>query len=123
MSEKPDVTMPGEDRYPNWLFPVAIAFGTPLFPIFWYLGNNLRAFLSALFAATIFVTVYTLWNLRVYVVFWFVMIVDIFLHAALLFSITRTDSHFPGVIFAPVMIADLLFWQFTTVRLIKLLGI
>jgi hypothetical protein len=115
--------MPGEDRYPSWLFPVAIAFGTPFYIAFLYFGNNLRAFLAALFSGTMFVVVATLWNLRKFVAFWLVAILAISLHAVVLFSIRGTDSHFPGVIFTPVMVVDVLLWQFLTVRAINLLRI
>jgi hypothetical protein len=114
--------MPREDRYPNWLFPAAIAFSAPFFIPFWYFeSNNLRALLAALSAGTIFVTVATLWNLRTYLTFWMIMVLDVLGHVLLLFSIKGTSSHFPAAIFMPIMIADLLLWQFITVRAINLL--
>jgi hypothetical protein len=112
--------MPREDRYPNWLFPAATAFGVPFFIPFWYYQNNLRALLAALSAGTIFVTVATLWNLRSYVTFWAIMFLDVSAHVVVLFWIKSTDSHFAGAIFMPILIVDLFFWQFMTVRAIKL---
>jgi len=115
--------MPGEDRYPNWLFPGAIAFGAPFFIPFWYFDNSLRALLAALFAGTIFITVATLLNLRCYVTFWLIMALDVLFHVLVIFSITGRDSHFAGAAFAPVMLVDILFWQFVTVKAINLLKV
>ena len=123
MSEKLEAKMPGADSYPNWIFWVFLAVAAPIFVFFLYEGNPLRAFGAALSVGAILITTVTLWEYRRFAVLWAVLLTAALVHGILVFSLPNADTHFPGIIFTPFVVVDVLFWQFVAVRLINLLRI
>jgi len=123
MGIKSEAKMPGADCYPNWLFPAFIAAAAPFFGFFLYEDKPLRAFAAALSVGAILVTVVTLWQYRRSAVLWAVLLTAAVLHGVLVQSLPNADTHFPGIIFTPVVVLDVLFWQFVAVRLINLLAV
>jgi hypothetical protein len=104
------------------LVPVALAFGLPTFFVFAYFGTAARGFAAALSVCSATAVVVTSLNLRKYISFWIVMSACLVAHAALVSSIPPdTDSHFAGIIFAPLVVADILFWQFVSVSIVRMI--
>jgi hypothetical protein len=114
-----DITFPGADQYPRWIIPAAAACGLPFFIFFAHYGNPLRGFVAFLSAASIAVVIITLWNAREFAAFWLAVVANLIFHIAIVAMIQGSDSHFPGVIFAPVLIADFLVWQLLTVTAVR----
>lgn len=112
--------MPGADCYPNWIFPVFIAVAAPVFIYFLYEGDPLRAFVAGLSVGTMLITTVTLWRYRRFVALWAVLLTAAVIHCILVFSLPNADTHFPGIIFTPLVVVDVLFWQFVAVRLLNL---
>lgn len=119
-----DVKFPGGDAYPNWTFPVAIAVAAPFF-LFDLSGNLLRGLLAAMSAASVAVVFITLRQWRYRFSLWLVLFLDVAAHYWLISSATahHSDSHFAGVLLAPVVIADILIWQVVAVIFIRKLKI
>ena len=65
----------------------------------------------------------SLWNIRRFVGFWLILIINIFTHCAVVLLLPGSDFHSPGIIFAPLLAADIAFWTFVSVKVIKLLRI
>jgi hypothetical protein len=118
--EPAQVRMPDAEAYPNWLVPVALICGVPFF--FWFtfrIGNQLQGFVAMLSAASVSVAFITLRQWRSYISFWLSNAINVFAHCFIVFATPNFDSHFPGIIFSPLLIADFLFWQFFTVLIIR----
>lgn len=122
MMDKPEVKFPGAEKYPNWLIPVALACGLPLFVAFWYFTDDLVwGFAASLSASSITIVTVTLWDFRNYLTFWIITIVNILIHGLIIYNIPNgLNAHFPGIIFTPVFIADFLIWQFITVSAVRI---
>lgn len=119
-----NVKFPSADAYPSWTVPVALAVAAPFF-LLDLLGNSLRGVLASMAAASITVVFITLRQWRTTVAFWFALLLNAAVHWYLIWSVTahHSDSHFAGVILAPLFIADFLVWQLLTVVCIRTLRI
>lgn len=119
-----DITFPQADAYPKWLVPAALACGIPLFLWFAIQADNpLRGFVACLSAGSVVVVFVTLRQWRTRLSFWLAIGLNALVHTWLVTAISGTDSHFPGMIFAPVVIADFLLWQRITVALLRRLRV
>ena len=124
MSTAPDVKFPDGDAYPKWLFPIAIAFAVPFFVlVIAFTGNSRHAFFASLSACSIAAVFITLRQWRTHFSFWIAMVLAAAVHSWLVSAIPGSDSHFPGVVFTPLVIADILIWQYITVVCIRMLRI
>src|SRR5436305_9365313 len=112
--------MPDEQAYPNWLWVAALAGAAPFFACFVYEGNLLRAFVASLSVGALVATTVTLRAYRRFVTLWAVLATAAAFHCLLVISVPSADTHFAGIIFAPLVVVDVLFWQFAAVRLINL---
>jgi hypothetical protein len=119
-----DVKFPDGDAYPNWTFPVAIGFGAPFFFLD-LLGNNLLGMLAAMSAAAVAVVFITLRKWRARLSFWIAIALNAVVHCFLVHWITlgHSDSHFPGITLAPLLIVDIVFWQYVSVVCMKVLRV
>lgn len=86
---------------------------------FAYYGNPLRGFLSSISVVSIVVVIVTLYDMKYYLSLWAIISLDIFVHYYILREIRTTDSHFPGVIFTPLVIVDTVIWQYIAVTVIR----
>ena len=121
--ETPNAKMPGADSYPAWIFPAFIIAALPFFAFFLYNGEPIKAFLASLSVGSILTTSVTLWRYRNFFSLWIILGVDAVVHAMLVFYVSNVDTHFPGIIFTPLVVMDILIWQFIAVRAINLLRI
>jgi hypothetical protein len=122
LMKKSDVRFPGYDSYPRWLVLAALACGLPIFLYFSFAGNPVRGFAASLSMGSLVIVIVTLWDLRNYMSFWFATLLNILVHSALIYFVSGSDSHFPGIILAPIFILDFLFWQFISVSAVRVLG-
>lgn len=119
-----EVKFPDADAYPKWLWWVALSFGLPFFALIIYLtGNALHAFFGSLSVSAIAVVFITLRQWRTRVTFWIAMILAGGVHYWLVSALPGSDSHFAGIVFTPLVIADILLWQYITVVSIRVLRI
>ena len=117
-----EAKFPNADDYPKWAWWVALAFGLPFFPLIIYLtGNTLHAFFGSLSASAIAAVFITLRQWRTYVSFWIAMTVAGAVHYWVVSALPGSDNRSPGFVFAPLVIADILLWQFVTVTCIRTL--
>jgi hypothetical protein len=114
-----DIKFPGTDNYPKWLIPVILAFSLPVFAYFAYYHNPFRGFIASLSAGVVLTTSLTLRDLRGYFTFWLTMLICVLFHVSVIFLFQRTDSHFPGIIFTPIVIGDIMLWQYISVNFIR----
>lgn len=119
-----DIKFPDADAYPKWLVPVALVCGLPLFLWFAFQASNpLRGFVASLSASSVAVVFITLRQWRDRLSFWLSISLDVLVHVWFVAAIPGTDTHFPGIIFTPVVIADFLLWQLITVTLLRTLRV
>src|SRR5438309_8811991 len=110
-----EIKLPGPEQYPKWLIPAAAACGLPFFAVFAFLGDPIRGLAASLSVSALVCIAATLWSFHELPAFWAVLAFSILAHAFLVCQFSGTNSHFPAVVFAPLFIADLLFWQFVAV--------
>jgi hypothetical protein len=117
-----EIKFPDANSYPRWLVPVALTFGLPTFFLFAYFEAAARGFAAALSIGSIIIVLVTCRNLRTYISFWLVMAVCVLFHVEAVRAVPAdADTHFPGIIFTPLFIADFLFWQFASVSTVRFL--
>jgi hypothetical protein len=114
-----DITFPKAERYDKNLALIAIGCGLPLFFLFAYLGDPSRGIVASLSAGALTIIISTLWNLKSYITFWFMLALSIFFHMAMIWYFGGYDTHFPGIILAPLLILDFLAWQLIIVIAVR----
>lgn len=105
---------------PAWLIPLSLAAGLPIFLYFVFIDEQFKGFVSLLSICSVVVSAISLHKLKYTVSYWIVNVISVFLHIVLVSNLAAQDSHFPGVILAPFVIFDLIFWQFLTIKMANL---
>jgi hypothetical protein len=115
------IRFPDANSYPRWWVPVALGSGVPAYFVFDYFGSPARGFAAALSIASIVTVLVSLRNLKTYFSFWLVMLVCVIAHVVLVSVVPfDADTHFPGIIFTPLVFADCLFWTYAAVSTVRL---
>lgn len=119
MSPHRDIVFPGLDKYPSWLWWSLILAASPVFAFFLYHGQHFRALVSSLSVGVIVTFFITLRSYQDTIFYWTVGVACILCHAALVMSLVVEYRNFAGTILTPVAVADLLFWQYALVTILR----
>ena len=111
MKKMTNTSMPGLDKYPSWLWLALIAAASPVFAYFLYNGEHLRALLGSLSVGVVISLAVTMRDDIHTLLYWVIIAACAALHVVLVRSITLEWRNFPGTIFLPVAVLDLLVWQ------------
>ena len=83
MSQMKNVSVPGADRYPAWLWWVLIIAAAPVFAYFLYSGEHLRALIGSLSVGVVLSLAITMRDDNHTVLYWLVIAACAALHALL----------------------------------------
>jgi hypothetical protein len=111
MTELKNTSLPRTDRYPSWLWWVCLIVASPLFVYFLCNGEHLRALIGTLSIGAVLCLAVTLRDDINTVLYWLVIAACAVFHVVLVMSIKVEWRHFPGVVFTPLVVVDLLAWQ------------
>lgn len=115
MPREREVSFPGADKYPGWLWIVLIAAAAPTFIVFLINGEHFRALISSLSVGVVVALAITLRSYITSYVYWAVIALCTFSHIVLVLELSVEHRNFPGTIFTPAAVVDLLFWQYVFV--------
>jgi len=111
MSQMRNTSFPGLNRYPSWLWWVCVLAAMPVFAYFLYGGEHLRALTASLSVGVVVSLAITLRDDAQTVFYWLYIVACAGIHALVVLSIKIEWRHFPGTVFTPVAVLDLLAWQ------------
>jgi hypothetical protein len=111
MTQLKNTSLPGAGKYPSWLWWVCLIIASPWFVYFVYNGEHLRALVATLSIGAVLCLAVTLRDDIRTVLYWLAILACAVFHALLVMSIKVEWRHFPGTIFTPLVVVDLLAWQ------------
>ena len=119
MRRESEISFPGADKYPAWLWWILLVAAGPVFIYFLINGEHFRALVSSLSIGVILTLAITLREHIKSLIYTITLVLCVVVHIAFVAKLTTEHRNFPGIILTPFAVADLLFWQYFFVTIYR----